>query len=112
MRILTICEQGLNRSVTCKYLLQDSHEVIAAGLNLTPDTLAMLVDWADRVILLDARFSTGWPPEKLVICNVGPDHFEHHYNPELVQLLRNLLKTAGFLDSARARENQSLPKYN
>jgi hypothetical protein len=29
------------------------------------------------------------------VCNVGPDRFEHHYNPELLQLLRGLLKTAG-----------------
>jgi predicted protein tyrosine phosphatase len=95
MKILTVCERGLNRSVTAKYLLQDDHEVIAAGLNLAPDTLRMLYDWADRIVLLDARFSEGIPAGKLVLCDVGPDRYEHHYNRELLLWLRMLLKTAG-----------------
>jgi predicted protein tyrosine phosphatase len=101
MRILTVCEQGLNRSVTAKYLLQDNHEVLAAGLNLSPDTLRLLYDWADQIVLLDARFLNRIPTQtKVLVCNVGPDHYEHHYNPELVHLLRGLLKTAGLLDSS------------
>jgi predicted protein tyrosine phosphatase len=92
MRILALCERGLNRSTTAQYLLQDEPdtEILSAGLRvLSPQTLRMLFDWADRIILLDARFTQGIPPEKLVVWDVGPDRYEHHFNPELVRLLRS-----------------------
>jgi hypothetical protein len=91
MRILTLCERGLNRSVTAKYLLGFDHEVIAAGLDLAPATLDMLYAWAERIVLLDARFAQGIPADKLLLCNVGPDHYPYHYNPELLACLRPLL---------------------
>src|SRR5258708_29933733 len=92
MRIVTVCEQGLNRSVTAKWVLQfRKHEVIAAGVkNLSPETLAMLYGWADRIILLDARFVDGIPADKLLVWDVGPDRFhtEGRFHPELVALIR------------------------
>lgn len=92
MKIVTLCEQGVNRSVTAKWLLQfhPGNEVIAAGTGLQPETLSMLYDWAERVIVLDRRLIplAGVPPEKLVLWDVGPDRFEHHFNKELLGLLR------------------------
>lgn len=92
MKIITVCQQGINRSVTAKWLLQfhPGNEVIAAGLGLQQNTLKMLYDWADRVILLDADLQpvAGIPDEKLVVWDVGPDRFEHHFNKELLRLLR------------------------
>lgn len=94
MKIVTVCEQGLNRAVTAKWLLQfRNHEVIAAGLKrLSSDTLQMLFDWADLIVLLDGRYVDDIPPEKLLVWDVGPDRFEHHYNPELVAMLRQFGK--------------------
>lgn len=91
MKVLTVCEQGLNRSVTAKYLVQRrGHEVIAAGTaNLSAPTLAMLGEWADRIILLDRTLhDTVFDANKLLVWHVGADTYEHHYNPELVARLR------------------------
>ncbi|HXJ31083.1 MAG TPA: hypothetical protein VNG35_10595 [Gemmatimonadales bacterium] len=95
MRIVTVCEYGLNRSVTAKWLLQfRDHEVIPAGVkNLSEDTLDMLFDWAELVILLDARYHSVLmdltvPADKILVWDVGPDRFDHHHNRELIGLLR------------------------
>jgi hypothetical protein len=90
MRLLTVCEEGLNRSVAARWLLQHlGHEVIPVGLNrTTAETLAMLYAWADRVIVLDARLSGQVPADKLVVWDVGPDRYPHHYDPDLVRQLR------------------------
>ena len=96
MKILTVCERGLHRSTTAQWLLQHEHpdaEIISAGvLTLSAETMQMLVDWADKIILLDGRYRQGWPAEKLVLWDVGPDIFEHHLNPDLVRILRHLAK--------------------
>jgi hypothetical protein len=90
MRVVTVCEEGLNRSVVARWMLQhQGHEVIPVGLRRTsPDTLAMLFDWADVVLLLDARLRGQLSVENLIVWDVGPDLFPHHYNAELVRRLR------------------------
>lgn len=96
MRVLTVCERGLNRATTAQWLLQHEPdtEVISAGLHtLSADTLSMLYAWADRIVLLDGRYRDAIPADKLVSWDVGPDRFEHHFNPELVRLLRDRLRT-------------------
>jgi len=92
LRILTVCEEGLNRSVAARWLLQHAgHEVIPIGLNRTStDTLNLLLDWADRVVVLDRRLLEchQLPVEKLLLWDVGPDVYPHHYHPDLVRQLR------------------------
>jgi hypothetical protein len=91
VRIVTVCEEGLNRSVAAKWLLQWRNEVIAIGTARTsPDTLAMLWSWADRVILLDASLKPQppIPPAKLVLWDVGPDRWPRPMHPDLVSILR------------------------
>ena len=91
MRVLTVCEQGLNRSTTAQWLLQFSpdREVLSAGLKrLSPETLAMLYAWSDRIVLLDGRYRRELPADKLTVWDVGPDRYPHHFNPELVRRLR------------------------
>ena len=90
-RILTVCEEGLNRSVAARWLLQhQGHEVIPVGLNRhSESTLSMLYDWADRVVLLDARLGGHLPVENLTLWDVGPDSlYPHHLNSDLVARLR------------------------
>ena len=94
MKILTLCELGLNRSVTAKWMLQfRDHQVLAAGTqNLSKATLQMLYDWADRVILLDKSLEAkaDVPREKLTVWDVGSDTYPHHFNAELLGKLRKL----------------------
>ena len=93
MKILTVCERGLHRSTTAQWLLQHEHpdaEIISAGCKtLSAETMQMLYDWADKVVLLDGRYRDAIPADKLVLWDVGPDIFEHHLNPDLVRILRN-----------------------
>ncbi len=98
MKIVTVCSKGLNRSVTCKWLLQfRGHEVIAAGTDLEGDTLQMLYAWADQVILMDKALEAeaDIPGGKLRLWDVGPDRFPavntNRFNPELLGLLRGHL---------------------
>jgi galactitol-specific phosphotransferase system IIB component len=96
MKILAVCEHGINRSVAARWMLQhEGHEVIPIGLehtvtHLTAETLAMLYMWADVVIVLDARLADRMLPEKMVVWDVGPDTlYPHHLNPDLVARLRS-----------------------
>ena len=93
MKIVTLCEEGIKRAVAAKWLLQfrPEHQVIAVGVKrLHADTLQMLYDWADLIILLDARYADGIPPEKLLVWDVGPDVFHGGFDPILIQRLKAL----------------------
>jgi hypothetical protein len=94
LKVVTVCAQGLNRSVVARWLLQHAgHEVIPVGLDRTSaETLAMLYAWADRIVVLDARLCArvecACECEKMVVWDVGPDVYPQHYHPELVRRLR------------------------
>lgn len=91
MRIVTVCEEGLNRSVAAKWLLQWRNEVLSTGTaRMSPYTLAMLWTWAERVILLDATLKPDppIPPHKLVVWHLGPDRWPRPFPPDLLRLLR------------------------
>lgn len=93
MKILAVCEEGLNRSVAARWLLQyGGHEVIPIGLNRhTPETLQMLYDWADKVIVLDRRLSARVPHDaKFVLWDLGSDGYPvlRAFHPDLVRRLR------------------------
>jgi hypothetical protein len=102
MRILTICERGINRSVHLAWLLKFrgrvgavfKHEVIPIGPpTLQPDTLTMLYDWADVIIITDKRLTV--PDEyqaKVKIYDVGPDTYKHHFNGQLLEKLYNYIQ--------------------
>lgn len=91
MKVLTICEDGINRSVAARWLLQhEGHEVIAIGYQRhSLATLEMLYDWADLIVVLDAELASFVPPIKLVVWHVGPAAlYPHHLNTDLVRKLR------------------------
>ena len=91
MKILCLCEQGINRSVTLASMLKHSHETLSAGiLTNSQETLNQLILWADKVILTDTvqvSLTAGWiPPEKIELFNVGPDKYPRPYNNHLRKL--------------------------
>lgn len=84
IKILTMCRVGLSRSLAMTDVLKFHFwpvDVIPAGLSRnSPETLRMLVDWADHVILMREKFRDelidliGPIPEgKIKVCEVGPD---------------------------------------
>ena len=90
MKILCICDQGNNRSVTFAHLLKYwGNDTLSAGLSTTTlDTMKMLCEWADKIVVTASRQSkdfcfTGFR-SKIVLCDVGPDTYPRPFNRELL----------------------------
>lgn len=104
MKILVLCDQGNNRSVTLAHHLKYwGHDVIPAGLKTnSQDTLIMLVKWSDRIIITEqsqvVELGTiwSWPlselSPKLQLWNIGPDNYPRPFNKELLVIVRRLME--------------------
>lgn len=97
MKILCVCGKGINRSVHIASLLKwHKHDTIAIGLeNTTQDTLKMLFDWADAIILTDAMQVYQMPngyKEKVKLWNVGPDNYPRPYNKHLMAIIGKMIE--------------------
>jgi len=97
MKILTVCDQGNNRSVNFAHLLKYwNNDVIPIGLDTTSqETLEMLYDWADYIILTEAIQKYKMPEEynnKIKILDVGADNFPRPFNIELNSKVKRLLE--------------------
>lgn len=99
MKILVLCDQGNNRSVTIAHHLKYwGHDVIPAGIKTnTGATLHMLARWADRVILTEpvqaaelGEFMDAYI-HKTETWNVGPDTYPRPFNPQLLARVRALM---------------------
>ncbi len=89
MKIVTICDQGQNRSVTFAALLRVKYkaEVIPVGfLNTSRSTRKMLYDWADVIICIVGK-RAHWIPEeykhKVKVWDIHPDIYPRPFNPLL-----------------------------
>jgi hypothetical protein len=88
MRLLIVCDEGLNRSGTIRGQLQYwGHDCLTIGLNRnSPETIALLAAWADLIILTaqdqTARLTATDTPTQL--WDVGPDNYPRPYNPKLL----------------------------
>ena len=92
MKILTVCQGGLVRSVAMKHMLfyYDGlhHDAVPCGLESnTPDTIALLARWADRIIVMQPHFADHPAlkdfKEKILRCDVGEDTYGTAFHHEL-----------------------------
>lgn len=95
MKVLVVCDEGNNRSVTIAGQLKYwYHDVLTAGLaRNSPETIKMLCDWADRIIITHTNQPI--PPdfsEKVQLWNLGPDTYPRPFNPNLLQKVRTLMQ--------------------
>lgn len=101
MRLLVVCDQGNNRSVTLAYVLKyQGHDVLTAGLATNSlQTLELLGDWADRIFTTarDQRFPTH--PEKVQCVNLGPDRYPRPLNKDLLRMAKRATETLGTLST-------------
>ena len=100
MKIVTVCEQGLNRSLHAAFIMRWKRKIDGGGFNdvvplgikvSSPELQKMLFDWADWIILTDAQFKDLIPAEyatKLKLWDVGADKWHRPFNKELLDLLR------------------------
>ena len=79
MRILCLCQQGNSRSVALAFLLKRHYhaDALAAGLvTASKETLDMLYDWAEHIIVTDKELVAMVPENvqgKLHLWDVGTD---------------------------------------
>lgn len=101
MRILVVCDEGNNRSVTIAHQLKYwNHDVLSCGLTRNgPETLEMLFNWAERIILVEKMHIAKMPTliadnfaGKMQLWDVGPDTYPRPFNPELLQKVRRLMQ--------------------
>jgi predicted protein tyrosine phosphatase len=89
---LCLCAGGNVRSVNMARLLKDfwHQEALAAGVatGMSADTLAMLYEWADVIVVMDAELMDHVPDpwrSKRMLCDVGPDNFGVGFPPALAR---------------------------
>lgn len=95
MKFLCVCQGGTVRSAALAWLLKyhHGHDAIAASAERnSPDTLAMLVDWADRVVLMSKEIERWFPSDllaspKVGMMDVGADVYGTPFHPQLQAML-------------------------
>lgn len=105
MKILTVCQGGVVRSVGLGRLLKDrevagrNHDVIAASWQWnSQETLLMLGRWADMVIVMQPYMVGNLPEEirpKTQICDVGLDTYGNPLSPDLIRKCLEWMKARG-----------------
>lgn len=94
MKILTICDQWNNRSVTLASQLKYwGNDVISAGLSTnSQETLHMLFEWADKIIITEDTQKIEYECEKIILCPIWPDIYPRAFNPELLSIVKEWLQ--------------------
>lgn len=101
MKILCVCQHGVNRSTVLATLLKLEYgesDALACGVDRnSPATLEMLFDWADKIFVVDQYVlnqlkTRGIMNDKVILIDVGTDIWGQHHHPELQQTLRDKLK--------------------
>lgn len=98
-RVVCLCQGGNSRSAACGYVLKYKYgmDALAASWEKNSiETLIMLFEWADRIIIMQSPEFLQYVPEefrsKTIAINVGPDRWFNSLHPELVTLIDNLLQ--------------------
>ena len=109
MKILCLCEQGVNRSTTLATILKNRNikdgqavdDILVAGcLANTSETLKMLGGWADKVLVVDQltadRVKGIISNDKVILIDVGPDKWGYLHHGQLQNLICVKLAEVGF----------------
>ena len=95
MKFLCVCQFGHSRSVALTRVLHGKGlTAIAVGWASSGDGLAVLSEWADKILVLETWFSEKIPLEhrsKIVDFNVGRDRWSNLYNQELLDILGQMV---------------------
>lgn len=116
MKVVTMCQGAHVRSVGLKYLLtyKYGHEAVACGWESnTPETRAMLYEWADVIVIMESNMEKYIPKEfhekdgrrKLFCYDVGPDRYGNPFHPEMQKMLIGMIEKHGLFTA-----NKSLKK--
>lgn len=104
IKILCVCQKGCSRSVGTVYRLNRRHfnNVLAVGHQTTSaETLRMLCEWADIILLAEPHMLEHLPLEGLWPkvehrFTIGPDVWGKAFHPELQEIIKGQLNALGF----------------
>jgi hypothetical protein len=91
-KYLCICQGGNSRSVAMAYVLKyalDGDALSCSAEKNTSETIKMLGEWADKIIIMQPGFIGVVPLElrdKVLCVNVGPDVWCNGLHPDLANL--------------------------
>lgn len=91
-KFLCVCQKGCNRSVFMVYRLKrHGHSAIPIGwYTESAETLEMLCQWADRIVVMQAEFVERIPAafrSKTVVVDVGPDRWGPRWASEMKRII-------------------------
>jgi hypothetical protein len=98
VKFLTICEGGIVRSVAMASVLRwdfGQDALPASGAKTPDDTLLMLADWADRIVVLEPRYVERIVKKhvsKIRVEDVGPDIWRNPFHPALVDKMGGIVQ--------------------
>jgi hypothetical protein len=93
VRFLCLCEGGIVRSSALASVLrwEFGQDALAASAEKNaPETIAMLCEWANYVIVMQPRFAGAVPARyahKVHVLDVGPDVWKNPLHPELLTIV-------------------------
>ena len=103
-KILCVCNQGNCRSVGTRYLLNKhgyKNVIAIGGANTSAETLKMLSDWADIILLAKPVHNRFIPEENRIKINeqftIGEDLWNNPMNKELHKTAGKALKSIGLI---------------
>ncbi len=100
MKILVVCDQGNNRSVTFAHALKYKYkgsDVLTAGVkNTSEETLFMLFDWADVIIATSEdqaqKHISLKSLDKVKVWDVGEDNYPRPFNSDLKLIVDRVIE--------------------
>lgn len=101
-KILAVCQHGSCRSVAMARFVKEwvGIDGLAASYQYNrPETMRMLCEWADRIVVMMPEYASFVPAEfasKVRICDVGQDNYGSPFNPELLEKCRAFYNRGGF----------------
>jgi hypothetical protein len=92
-KIAVFCKGGICRSAAmANELKKYGHDVLCAGLGYnSPETIQMLTDWADRIVVMQKELTDFVPMNgrsKMILADLGPDIWANSSDPDLVARCR------------------------
>ena len=116
MKVVCMCQGGNSRSAGCGFILKYEYgmDALACGWEgNTPETLEMLFNWAEAIIIMEAKFVSYVPDQyrsKVFVVDVGPDRWFNSLHPDLLNTIRPILarmvKPVGESGDAASNGNQ------
>lgn len=95
MKVLCLCSSGSVRSVTIAHILKHDFKIdaLSAGLDTNlPDTLKMLYQWADHIIIVEPQMLKQVPQQyrdKIILMDLGEDVWKRSLHPDLVKKIES-----------------------